>query len=53
VTTADLLSAPQYERPTIQTALGIRFWDSAHDSPVNGNLVLKPVRRPPEFAVFG
>jgi hypothetical protein len=34
LTTTDLLAAPQYERLTVQTPLGIRFWDSARDSQV-------------------
>ena len=38
LTTTDLLAAPEYERPAIQTPLGILFWDSARDAQVVGPL---------------
>jgi hypothetical protein len=38
ITTTDLLAAPRFERVTILTPLGIRFWDAARDAQVSDGL---------------
>jgi hypothetical protein len=48
ITTTNVLAAPRFERVTILTPLGIRFWDAARDAQVTEGLHVsaRPVGQP-------